>query len=1091
MTFKKAILFSILIFLTTVWAQDAFQDRLLIALKPEAPSLPTGKVSATTAANNSQLQLLLQKYHVVKIEKWLKSADQNDVFEGIDFNKVYRFYFEKSSLLKQAAGAFKTAEDIIAVDFEPKVKIAVPIPPAVTSDPFVERQYYLDKIMAKYAWTLLEKVSPPAQPILIGIVDTGIDYLHPEMEPVLYINPGEDVDGDGQFTSADLNGIDDDGNGFVDDVRGWDFSYASDSVAGDNDIRPPSAGGYEILSHGTHVAGIAGAMANNGLGISGIARGYKIIGTKHSLDDDLSNGYLYNAYDGILYCAKLGADVVNCSWGGSGYYDLAQKLIDMVRKNYGTIVVAAAGNDNNNNDNKHFYPSDLDGVISVAALGPDDRKASFSNFGHVIDISAPGVGIFSTIHYYKGGYATWQGTSMASPVVAGSIALVKYFFPDLSPDELVQKVLDAADPLNEINPSYRNLLGSGRVNVYNAIGPSFLPDLHIIADSLQFEDLNGNGQMDPGEKIELGLKLANSAGWQRAQNLQVVVSSSDSLLHLIDSSAFIGTLEPGQEFRTDLDDFIILPDSNHVYGTIRLTFTIKGFTDEELAFRETFEKEILLSMFQPPFPQKAQVSNLPVSIMTAPDNNSKRLVFIDMNNQLNVMDATGQVLPPFPIDLQEFHRVPQVIADVDNDGQQEIATLSNYGKLKVFKQDGTVLLDLDLNEVVYGNFAVDDLNGDGQLEFVIGTMKKKLHVLSLNGNELDGFPLILNAYVAKGLAIGDINDDGFKEIVLGTFDKKVHVIDYQGNELNRWPKTLAYSVKFPPVIGKDKKGVLIAVLDQKNQLIIFSEKGAEQLTVPLREKINFAPFLMDLNKDGLVEVTVIDEKNYLIALNSAYQRYYKALGSEVNSNPLIFASDGEQRLITLKSEGEVSVFTENLKPRNYSPVQLPLALNRYCTLGDLDNDGDLEVIANSSDELIVLDLPEKAETENYWSTYLANEQRTSFLAIDPNPQTGLEAEKILPYKIQLQTFPNPFNSTVKISITANGPLHGKLRSVKIYDIRGRLVKELLNESTANLPVRLTWNGENMNRQQVSSGLYFVQIQIDDQIHLVKKIAFVK
>ncbi|MCD6374750.1 MAG: S8 family peptidase [Caldisericaceae bacterium] len=1072
-------------------AQEIFQERILVALHPQTPALPVGKVTDASTIKSSELWRLMQKYHVVRIEKWLKSADDQDVFEGIAFNKIYRFYLEKSSLRERASRAFKASSEVLEVNFEPKVKIAVPIPPYVTNDPFIERQYYLDKILAKYVWTLAEQISPPDRPILIGIVDTGIDYLHPEMEPALYINPGEDVDGDGQFTSADLNGLDDDGNGFVDDVRGWDFSYASDSVAGDNDIRPPNAGGYEILSHGTHVAGIAGAMANNELGISGIARGYKIIGTKHSLDDDLSHGYLYNAYDGILYCAKLGADVVNCSWGGPGYYDLAQKLIDMVREDYGTIVVAAAGNDNNNNDNHHFYPGDLNGVVTVAALGPDDRKASFSNYGNVIDISAPGVGILSTIHYYKGGYATWQGTSMASPVVAGSIALLKYFFPDLSPDELAQKVLDAADPLDDLNPSYQGLLGAGRVNIYNAIGPSFLPALKIVQDSLQFEDLNQSGQIDPGERIQIGLQVRNKPNWQIATDVQVVLSTGDSLLHLLDSVAYIGDLEPGEEIWTALNDFQILPDQKHTYGQTQILFTIRGKTANGQLIEEHFPKEISLSLFQNHFPKRLNPGSIPVSVLKDSLTDETRLCLITMDNHLLLLNAKGEIIPPFPIDLLEFHRVPQVVVDVDNDGQQEIATLSNYGKLKVFKQNGSLLLDVDLNEVVYGNFAVDDLDGDGQFEFVIATMRKKLHVIALDGSELEGFPVQLNGFVPQGVAIGDVDASGTKEIAIGTFDKKLHLFDYQGKERPGWPVELPVALRFTPVISKDKNGTFIWVITKSNQLIKFNPQGSEELSVNLRSDVNFDPFLMDSNQDGLLEYCFIDEKNQFIGYSSDNHRFLFDLDMELDGIPLVFWSNSQLHLIDLNSKGQVALFDEHFSLKAYSPIYLPWAINRSISLTDLDGDGDVEAIVTGNEQLVVLDLPDSIDGQQAWSTYLANERRTSYFEIDSTQTTGLDDNQTMPLNFVVKAFPNPFNSTVKIRISGERLLKGEKVSVKIYDIRGRLITTLKEGIIKSNSLHLTWHGQNRNGLPVSSGLYFIKVQVSDAFQMIKKIGYIK
>ncbi|MHB2155075.1 S8 family serine peptidase [Calditrichota bacterium GD2] len=1090
-SFKIFFLIFIFAGITAAFSQDVFQNQLLVALKRTAQPLPTGKVRFQASLDRPKLSRILQKYRVTRIERWLKSADQNDVYEGIDFTKVYRFYFEKSSSPKLAIKELQALPEVEQVSFEPIVKIAVPIAPVTTSDPYLERQYYLEKIMARYVWRLMDQVEQPEGEILIGIVDTGIDYLHPEMEPVLYINPGEDIDGDGRMTEADLNGLDDDGNGFVDDVRGWDFSYASDSSSGDNDIRPPNSGGYDILSHGTHVAGIAGAMADNGVGISGIARGYKIIGTKHSRDDDLSHGYLYNAYDGILYCAKLGADVINCSWGGQGYYEVAQKLIDMVRQDYGAIVVAAAGNDNNNNDNNHFYPSDLDGVVTVAALGPDDRKASFSNYGHVIDISAPGVGIFSTIHYYKGGYATWQGTSMASPVVAGSIALVKYFFPQLSPDQLVEKVLQAADPLDALNQPYAGLLGSGKVNVYNAIGPHFLPNVAVLQDTLQWDDLNGNGQIDPGESINIRLKLVNKEGWRPAFDVRIVAFAEDSLLHITDSVAVIGDMPQGSEQWSAPGDITIVPDAAHPYGPVKISFIIEGVNEAGEPLREFYEKQLLLSMYQEHFPRSFKMNNAPISVVKASADSSVKLAFINDENQLILLNDAGQVVAPFPIDLGEYHRVPPVVADLDGDGQQEIAVLSNYGKLKVFKTDGALLLDRDLNEVVYGSFAADDLDGDGQPEIIIATMRKKLHVLALSGEELPGFPVALSSIAPEGVAIGDVNEDGRKEIVVSAFDNTLHLFDRNGAELAGWPVELPGNVKFTPIIAKDRNGAFIGVITKSNQLLLLKPDGSFKLSVNLRADVKMDPFLVDLNRDGLLEFCFVDAENQLIGYDSQNKRYLFRLGAEINSPPLVFYAGDQLRLVSVNIKGTVTIFDEAFKPTFYSPVQLPYTLNNFVSLADLDGDGDREVVVSGEGRIAALDLPEANSNTLSWSAFLGNEQRTAFFEIDSASATAIVNKGIVPDKLALKVFPNPFNASVKINIAGSGLTRREKISLKIFDIRGRLVKTLADNRPAADHLNFFWNGRNEKGQYVSSGVYLLQADVTDHGQIIKRLIYIK
>lgn len=404
---------------------------------------------------------------------------------------------------------------------------------ALPNDPHLLRQWYLERIRAYDAWNAAAADST----ITIAIVDTGIDWVHPDLADAVWRNHGE-TGRDTQGADRRSNRVDDDGNGFIDDWIGFDFA-GSDARASDNDPRP----GHW---HGTHVAGIAAGIGNNAIGIAGVAHGARLMALKIA-DDRRDQPTLVNAYDAVLYAARMGASVINCSWGGPGHMQAEQDVIDAVTDE-GALVVAAAGNEGRQSP---AYPASYQSVLSVASVMAADRRSVFSNYNASVGISAPGDDIYSTLPFDQSqdGYGVADGTSMASPMVAGAAALVRARYPSLDPSQVSAVLRAGADNIDEKNPSYALMLGTGRLNVARAleVGPNA-----VMAgiESVAIADANANGIIEAGERFSLQVEVRN---YLRATGDLVlrIENSSPSLLSAIDSVAPIGSMATGERRSID------------------------------------------------------------------------------------------------------------------------------------------------------------------------------------------------------------------------------------------------------------------------------------------------------------------------------------------------------------------------------------------------------------------------------------------------------------------------------------------------------------------------------------------------------------
>ncbi|MCX5671203.1 MAG: S8 family serine peptidase, partial [Planctomycetota bacterium] len=354
--------------------------------------------------------------------------------------------------------------------FEPNRLLVVERTP---DDPAYWRQWSLHQIGAEAAWD----IATGNDSVVVAVVDTGIDYSHPDVEDNIWANPGE-IPG---------NDLDDDMNGFVDDVCGWDFVYG-DSAPTDLD------------GHGTHVAGIVGAKGDNGIGIAGVNWSCSLMALKAMNDQ----GWMGEADEirAINYATLMRSDyginvrVINASFG---WYDnsagsagsAAERDAIQEAGAAGILFVASAGNDGlDTDDHPHHYPSGylLDNIISVASSDDMDFLSTSSNYGHTsVDLAAPGEDIYSTVP--GGGYEEKSGTSMAAPHVAGVAALLWTIAPTASYQEIRQAIFDGGDPV-----SWWETVTDGRLNAFkaiNALGSRF--------QGACWNDLDGDGTRDSGE----------------------------------------------------------------------------------------------------------------------------------------------------------------------------------------------------------------------------------------------------------------------------------------------------------------------------------------------------------------------------------------------------------------------------------------------------------------------------------------------------------------------------------------------------------------------------------------------------------------
>lgn len=369
-------------------------------------------------------------------------------------------------------------------------------------------------ISATLAWD----ITTGSKDVLVGIIDTGIDYNHPDLAENIWTNPAEtglDEEGNDRAT----NGIDDDGNGYIDDWRGWDF------INEDND---PMDG----HSHGTHCAGTIGAKGNNEIGVVGVNWNVSLVGLKVFTDTGSTTTIaLANA---IHYATSIGVNLTSNSWGGGPPSDTIREAI-VEADNAGILFIAAAGNSSSDNDLRPHYPSsyEMENIISVASTNRYGQLSSFSSYGiNSVDVAAPGSEIYSTIP--NAGYGYKSGTSMATPHVTGLAALVMSKFPDFSHYQIRRRVLATARP----NLATVGRVAYGRIDALSSleidnIAPSKPSNITVVSSGLTSIGINWTASGDDesvGQASYYDIRISPEMITEETWNQAIRVSVSPETL---------------------------------------------------------------------------------------------------------------------------------------------------------------------------------------------------------------------------------------------------------------------------------------------------------------------------------------------------------------------------------------------------------------------------------------------------------------------------------------------------------------------------------------------------------------------------------
>lgn len=608
----------------------------------------------------------------------------------------------------------------------------------VPNDPYYNNQWYLSKIKADSAWSKISS-SPD---ITIAVIDSGVQINHPDLRDNIWRNDKE-IGG---------NGLDDDHNGFVDDLNGWDFV---------NNLPDPSPkftpGWTETgVSHGTMVAGIIAASGNNQEGITGLTWKAKIMALKAL--NDKGEGRISDVVRAIDYAVANGANIINLSFVSLNYSEALQGAITRAYQ-AGVIVVAAAGNEQSggegyNIDKTPIYPACYDGgprenmVIGVAATDALDQKTKFSSYGaRCVDLAAPGISFFSTIsagsiindpNRVYDGY--WSGTSMAAPLVSAALALVEQANPVLSSKEVVDILLASTDNISRLNPAYLGQLGLGRLNVDRAV------------------------------------EMAREKLYGRTGQLIIIPASGNREAKLTVASGDLVDALPGPNFKSGSN-----PAAGDIDGDGAEEFIIGAGVGSEPQIRILDSRGQLLKQFLA-FDKKFR-GGVTVTLSDLNGDGNQEIIAAQASagdGRIRIFNGRGELKKQFFVDSQYWRGGLNLAAgDLDASGRPLIVAAYAAGKeplLKIFNSDGRLLRSFYAYEKKFRGgvkVAVANLYGrksHNRLNIITAPGKGREATIKIFDNSS-----LKKEFLAYGenwqggvsLAAGDLNNDGVAEIALG------------------------------------------------------------------------------------------------------------------------------------------------------------------------------------------------------------------------------------------------------------------------------------------------------------------------------------
>lgn len=649
-------------------------------------------------------------------------------------------------------------------------------------------------------------------------------------------------------------------------------------------------------------------------------------------------------------------------------------------------------------------------------------------------------------------------------------------------------------------PSGFNVVNKATMNIEGGELPFLEIDSYFVAELTG--DFDGN--VNPGESIALRIRLSNRESFATATNIVGTIHCDDPRATITDSIGTWNDIAPGSSGVNLLDPFSIEFAEGIGVCSIDFTLHVTSNIDKEKIPKERYDAyldfsiDVVMDQAGWPIELINGVSGGP-ALVDINNNGETDVIFGDKNGNVHCCDNSGDEFTGFPFNTGNQIYGSVAIADINSDGELNIVVGSRSNNIYVLKPNGDVLFSFASTGNILCTPVISDIDNNGSYEIIFQTIYKDLYVIDSSGANYPNFPITLPSamYMNAGVAVADINGDNLKEILVGCSDGNVYCINTTADTV--WTAETSGAIRSAPSIVKFEEDYKIVAGTSTGKVSIISSDGVVENEITLSGEIRTSPIIVNLDNSDItgfddleIVVGTMTGKLYVVDwAGNILSGFPYNTGTAIESTPIVadIDDDGLFDIIFGCNDKNLYALSSNGGIVTDFPIYCSYDIKSPPAIADIDEDGDYEIVFGTINGLWIIDYKSAyGDSSIMWPMYRYDLERTGL--VDWTPPHSINDN---PYQYRYfiaQNFPNPVETSTIISFSLATNKHEQTR-IKIYNIKGQLVKKCEVKNAKCGVNELTWNGKDSNGNKVANGIYFYRLETGDYKSEIRKMILLR